>query len=654
MTNTTIPEDVINVISLGQKYSYSNNFDKNTTTQLIKNIEQLLDITQFNTEIKNDIRKIITTNIKSHNKKIKHISYEERLFAQRLRITKSFLRENKNIFFTFADKGNITVAIDSLTYKDKMTLMLSDTNTYKKVKRNPLATLQKNVKDIMMKWNDLGYLDKKYHKNNLTQTDTMLPRMYGLPKIHKNNIPMRPIVSCIGSPTYKLSKVIESILNNSLTKPKSYIKNSLNLIEIVKNIEIPNDHIMLSLDVTSLFTNIPLELLIKGVVKRYPTIMQKYNIPLDDIIGIIKFLMDNTFFQFDNEFYQQTYGSPMGSPVSPIFADIVMTDLEEECINKLSFKPIIYKRYVDDTLICIPANELHEVIKLFNSYHPRLQFTHEVEVDGKINFLEVSLIRKGNKIITDWYRKHTFSGRFLHFKSSHPIEQKRAMIFTLVDKATCLADKIFHNKNINIIKEFLVNNEYPLKFVNYNIKKRLQKIKFSEPSNSLSKDYNNCNFNISIPYIPKFFNEVKKNLKTYSIRSIPQIYNTLDKIIIRGKDKTDKKTSTNVVYKINCNECNASYVGETKRQLKCRIQEHVANLKKDGQYVINQHMTEHKHTFDFNGTEILDTEKVWRKRLISEMVHIKLQENPINIKEDTQKLSQYYDNLLYNLKTRKK
>lgn len=95
-------------------------------------------------------------------------------------------------------------------------------------------------------------------------------------------------------------------------------------------------------------------------------------------------------------------------------------------------------------------------------------------------------------------------------------------------------------------------------------------------------------------------------------------------------------------------------MGETKRQLHCRIKEHVTNTKKEGNYVINEHMTEHKHTFDFDNAQILDKESIWRKRLISEMVHIKLQDNAINVKEDTQQLSQYYNNILYNLKTRKK
>ena len=75
-----------------------------------------------------------------------------------------------------------------------------------------------------VKWNELGFLSKKFHKSQLTQTVTQLPKIYGLPKIHKNNIPLRPIVSCVGSPSYHLSKTLEVFLRNSLRKPNSYVK----------------------------------------------------------------------------------------------------------------------------------------------------------------------------------------------------------------------------------------------------------------------------------------------------------------------------------------------------------------------------------------------------------------------------------------------
>jgi hypothetical protein len=85
--------------------------------------------------------------------------------------------------------------------------------------------------------------------------------------------------------------------------------------------------------------------------------------------------------------------------------------------------------------------------------------------------------------------------------------------------------------------------------------------------------------------------------------------------------------------------------------LNTRINEHMANTKKeDNKFVINNHMRQFKHSFDFDNVKILDTESCWKKRLISEMINIKLQDNAINIKEDTQKLNNHYTKLLNRLK----
>lgn len=106
----------------------------------------------------------------------------------------------------------------------------------------------------------------------------------------------------------------------------------------------------------------------------------------------------------------------MGNPLSPLLADIVMEDLETECLKKLGFKPQCYYRYVDDTFLVIPAEKLDRVLKVFNKYHYRLQFTHEVECDNSMNFLDMTAIRNDtDHIITNWYRKKIYSGRYLNF-----------------------------------------------------------------------------------------------------------------------------------------------------------------------------------------------------------------------------------------------
>lgn len=168
---------------------------------------------------------------------------------------------------------------------------------------------------------------------------------------------------------------------------------------------------MVSLDVTSLFTNIPKDLIFNAIKKRWLSISPATKLELPQFLHAIEIVLGVSCFKFDNEFYEQVFGSPMGSPLSPILADMVLDDLESECLGKLDFNISVFYRYVDDILVIIPKDKINHVLTTFNSYHPRLKFTYEIETNGSINFLDTTVIRENNKLITNWYRKTTFSGR---------------------------------------------------------------------------------------------------------------------------------------------------------------------------------------------------------------------------------------------------
>jgi len=154
--------------------------------------------------------------------------------------------------------------------------------------------------------------------------------------------------------------------------------------------------------------------------------------------------MDSTV--FNKVMYKQIFGTPMGSPLSPIIADLIMQDLENSAIEKLPFDLPFFYRYVDDIIFAMP-DMLDVVLDTFNRVHERLQFTIKVERDGKISFLEISLIRDNNTVVFDLYHKPTFSGKFLNFYSHHPIAHKRGVVIGLTDKILKLTHPKYHSKN---------------------------------------------------------------------------------------------------------------------------------------------------------------------------------------------------------------
>ena len=140
------------------------------------------------------------------------------------------------------------------------------------------------------------FLGKNVTKKDISINNTILPRIYGLPKIHKQTFPLRPVVSLINTPTYYMSKLFEKILRKSLPPPNSHVKNSFIFKDIISKTKIPTDHIMISLDVSSLFTNVPFDLIINSIKKGWNSIKSATNFPLEEFKRGIEFLMNNTFF----------------------------------------------------------------------------------------------------------------------------------------------------------------------------------------------------------------------------------------------------------------------------------------------------------------------------------------------------------------------
>ncbi|XP_011687386.1 PREDICTED: uncharacterized protein LOC105449705 [Wasmannia auropunctata] len=124
--------------------------------------------------------------------------------------------------------------------------------------------------------------------------------------------------------------------------------------------------------------------------------------------------------------------------------------------------------------------------------------------------------------------------------------------------------------------------------------------------------------------------------------------NKLYKLIKRHKDKISTDSGNNAVYRINCNDCDATYVGQTKRKLKTRILEHRRNILLDDSKhsVVTNHILESSHTLDWEHATILDSEPNYHKRFVSEMIYIEAQKNSLNSNKDTEMLDESYFSLL--------
>ena len=148
--------------------------------------------------------------------------------------------------------------------------------------------------------------------------------LYGLPKIHKPNTPLRPVLAAYNTPSYHLAKFLVPFVN-AITDNTYSLKNSYNLIDELNNINLPENCFICSFDVTSLFTNIPLnETIDIAVEEMYKEDGSFRNLPKKKFKSLLELVCKDTYFLFNNELYLQIDGVAMGSPVSSTFANLFL------------------------------------------------------------------------------------------------------------------------------------------------------------------------------------------------------------------------------------------------------------------------------------------------------------------------------------------
>ena len=164
-------------------------------------------------------------------------------------------------------------------------------------------------------------------KSKVISTNSYTPQLDGFPKIHKEDIPLRPIVASIGSPTYSIEKELARIISPPRGKTDSYIKNSHNFVHKLTETTIQDYELMVRFDVKSLFTEVPINEALEVIeeqLKKDETLEDGTTLSPLTITDPIKFCMSSTYFGYEGNIHKVLEGAPMGSPLSPIIADLYM------------------------------------------------------------------------------------------------------------------------------------------------------------------------------------------------------------------------------------------------------------------------------------------------------------------------------------------
>ena len=575
------------------------------------------------------------------------------------------LREDSSRVVLTADKGVALVVMDKNQYVEKCMDLLNDTKTYQPCK-DTTKKLHRDIQESLRKLNRehgtsrLHDWSKLYYNRLLpTGNSSPAPRFYGLPKIHKTNCPMRPIVSACGTATYQLAKFLTKILQRYTGITPSFVKDSKSFSDHLRTVKISGEEELVSFDVSALFTSIPVPTALDVINRLFtehiedPEAKDKYGcsfrcntigLEKDEVMSLLKLVLENCVFTFQDRFYKQLHGAAMGSPCSPVVANIYMEYFENMALGPELPVPIKdWKRYVDDVFSIIPKGNRVILLQYLNSIDPHIKFTIEQpNAEGGIPFLDTFPKPKGEEIAVAVYRKPTHTDRYLDFNSSHPVSAKRAVVRALMDRAenVCSDPEILANE-IDHLNKVLHYNNYPQWMIKQRGKMEKQDpLIHPETGNEIQK-----RFYISVPYFPGLSESFKKIFKYTPVQVCFKGVNTLKSMLMHPKDKVPNDQKKDLVYHWECKAdgCKSSYIGETSRALGERVKEH----SKSTTSAILKHCKDFHHPLpSIDDFSIVDKDPSQVTREAKEAIHIRRLDPSLNRNIGKMSIPHCFDNLL--------
>ena len=270
---------------------------------------------------------------------------------------------------------------------------------------------------------------------------------------------------------YDLSSYLADVLSPLTGKSEYTVNNSAHFVSTINGERVLESEIMVSFDVESLLTNVPIEGAVQAALRKLeadPCLANRTTLTPAQIADLLDFVLRSTYFQYNGLIYEQQEGAAMGSPVSAVIANLYTEDFEEQALTSTPCMPKIWKRYVDDTFTILSRD------KVDNSQQPTIHFTMETETNNTIPFLDTLVTRDlDGYLSTSVYRKPTHTDQYLAYDSHHPQSVKRDIVKCLYDRSKHLITKpSVISQEKKHLSSVLVSNGHPSSFVKNITKQR--------------------------------------------------------------------------------------------------------------------------------------------------------------------------------------
>ena len=498
--------------------------------------------------------------------------------------------------------------------------------------------------------------------------------------MHKAGTPLRPVVAAFDGPLSGISILLERILHQLLTFVPAHIENTQAALTALKEGfpggKVPKGTSTVSMDVVALYPSIPIDDGVAAVLKKITEHEEEIDLlglSKEDIQRLLKLVLENNYFKFDNEVFRQRKGVAMGNHLAPPFAILFMDKLEQDMLRTAERQPCLYKRYVDDCLMGWTHGEqqLRQFIDHCNSQHLNIRFTWDSTSGGvAVPFMDASIaISADHTIHHELFQKPSDSGVNLNFTTALPMGVKMSIATQQFRRAAFLSsDSAAEIRSSAKITTLLQENDYSQEAIEKAYKSskkpprgrgrgddRTIPLKLPFISDTLHSQVSRLSKQSGLPI--RVIYQPARNLKSHLVRSafIPPTCSVHQKFEeqqmrekrTRGKPRDDciscqsgLKGSTcdrrGVVYLLICKLCNEEYIGETARTPRARLGEHHFQARnKIKQTAWGEHMREKHPEVDINKepvftAKILATVEMETKRKIREAIEIRERNPAIN------------------------
>ena len=455
-------------------------------------------------------------------------------------------------------------------------------------------------------------------------------------------MPLRPILASYCTAQYNLAKYLNQFITPVIPTKFSVNKN-VNLLDRLSSYNFTPNSKLVSFDIESLFTNVPLEETIDLATNLVYDSNSKPPFGANTFKKLL-FHATSGIFSFDQTMYRQIDGLAMGSPLAPTLSNLFIGVLEHKFLHKNMLNVKMYVRFVDDILAVFEEQDHDTFHKYLNSWHKNLNFTVEVG-NKKIPFLDIDINVENSCLETEVYRKPTNTNLLLNYEANVPKQWKRGLVQTLLHRAyNVCSNWIKFDKEVDKLVNILRLNGYPKSFVLNLVRDFIDK-KISPTHTNIKEEIKNC-LVVKIPFYGfesvQFKKQIVKFLKRANVHDKVKLIFTCKKLrsCFSLKDNTPKILKANVVYLFTCGvDPSIQYIGKTSRHLAKRIKEHRNRIS-----AIYDHRLNCQCRCDPDDFSILDTASNEFSLRIKEAIYIR-QQNPSLNKQLSNSGSYYYSKL---------